>query len=224
VTVRAPLAALPRLGPVTSPERAIDAVVLDVGGVVLDWSPRYLFDELITEEADREFFFGTVCPPAWNNAQDAGRSWAEAVDEAIGRHPDHAEHIRAYDEHWLRTVAGLIDGTVEIFAELRTVGVPVYALTNFSAEKWPLAVAQWEPLQWFDGAVVSGFERVVKPGPDIFRLLLDRFGLEAGRTFFTDDTPVNVDGARAVGLVAELFTHPAALRAQLADLGVLAAD
>lgn len=208
----------------TSPERAIDAVVLDVGGVILDWSPRYLFDELITEEADREFFFGTVCPPAWNNAQDAGRSWAEAVDEAIGRHPDHAEHIRAYDEHWLRTVAGLIDGTVEIFAELRTVGVPVYALTNFSAEKWPLAVAQWEPLQWFDGAVVSGFERVVKPGPDIFRLLLDRFGLEAGRTFFTDDTPVNVDGARAVGLVAELFTHPAALRAQLADLGVLAAD
>jgi 2-haloacid dehalogenase len=209
---------------VTSRERAIDAVVLDVGGVILDWSPRYLFDDLIAEEAAREFFLETVCSPAWNNAQDAGRTWAEAVDEAIGRHPDHAEHIRAYDEHWLRTVAGLIDGTVEIVAELRAAGVPVYALTNFSAEKWPLAVARWEPLQWFDGAVVSGTERVVKPGADIFRLLLDRFGLEPGRTFFTDDTAVNVEGARAVGIVAELFTDSASLRAQLADLGVLTAD
>jgi len=216
--------AVPYAGPVTSPERAIDAVVLDVGGVILDWSPRYLFDELITVEADREFFFGTVCPPAWNNAQDAGRTWAEAVDEAIARHPDHAEHIRAYDEHWLRTVAGLIEGTVEIVAELRAAGIPVYALTNFSAEKWPLAVAQWEPLQWFDGAVVSGTEGVVKPGPDIFRLLLDRFALHADRTFFTDDTQVNVEGARAVGIIAERFIDSDALRAQLTGLGVLTAD
>lgn len=215
---------LPTLGPVSSPEPAIDAVVLDVGGVILDWSPRYLFDDLIPDAVDREFFFTTVCPPAWNNAQDAGRSWADAVAEAVGRHPDHAEHIRAYDEHWLRTVAGLIDGTVDILTELRDTGIPVYALTNFSAEKWPLAVAEWEPLQWFDGAVVSGTEGVVKPGPDIFRLLLDRFGLDAGRTFFTDDTAVNVEGARAVGIVAELFTGPAALRSQLTELGVLTAD
>lgn len=213
-----------RLTDVTSPERAIDAVVLDIGGVLLDWNPRHLFDGLIADEAEREFFFEAVVPPAWNNAQDAGRSWDEAVREAIGRHPDHSEHIRAYDEHWLRMVAGLIEGTVEIFAELRAAGVPVYALTNFSAEKWPLAVAEWEPLQWFDGAVVSGAERVVKPGPDIFRLLLDRFGLEAERTFFTDDTLVNVHGARAVGIVAELFTDPATLRAQLTELGVLVAD
>jgi 2-haloacid dehalogenase len=209
---------------VPSPERAIDAVVLDVGGVILDWSPRYLFDDLIPDATDREFFFTTVCPPAWNNAQDAGRSWADAIAEAVARHPDQAEHIRAYDEHWLRTVAGLIDGTVEIMAELRAAGIPVYALTNFSAEKWPLAVAEWEPLQWFDGAVVSGSERVVKPGPEIFRLLLDRFGLTPERTFFTDDTAVNVDGARAVGIVAELFTDPAVLRDQLTDLGVLPGD
>jgi 2-haloacid dehalogenase len=209
---------------VPSPERTIDAVVLDVGGVILDWSPRYLFEDLIPDAVDREYFFTTVCPPAWNNAQDAGRSWADAVAEAVGRHPDHAEHIRAYDEHWLRTVAGLIDGTVDILTELRDTGIPVYALTNFSAEKWPLAVAEWEPLQWFDGAVVSGTEGVVKPGPDIFRLLLDRFDLDAGRTFFTDDTAVNVEGARAVGIVAELFTGPAALRSQLTELGVLTAD
>lgn len=205
------------------PPAAIDAVVFDVGGVILDWSPRYLFEELIPDAADREFFFGTVCPPAWNNAQDAGRPWADAVEEAIGRHPDHAENIRAYDEHWLRTVAGLIDGTVEILADLRAAAVPVYALTNFSAEKWPLAVAQWEPLQWFDGVVVSGTERVVKPGAEIFRLLLDRFGLDAGRTFFTDDTAANVAGARAVGIVAELFTSPAELRAHLNGLGLLTA-
>ena len=208
----------------TAIERAVDAVVLDIGGVLLDWSPRHLFDELITDDMERDFFYGTVVPPAWNHAQDAGRTWAEAVDEAIARHPEHAAYIRAYDEHWLRTIAGLIDGTVEIFAELRAAGVPVYALTNFSAEKWPLAVAEWEPLQWFDGVVVSGTERIVKPGPDIFRLLLDRFGLVAGRTFFTDDTLVNVHGARAVGIVAELFTDPATLRAQLTDLGVLTAD
>ncbi len=196
-------------------------MVLDVGGVILDWNPRYLYDDLIPDAEGRDYFFSTVCPPDWNAAQDAGRTWADAVSEAVERHPDHAENIRAYDRLWHRMVAGLIDGTVAIFTELRATGIPVYALTNFSSEKWPVAVAQWEPLQWFDGAVVSGDERVVKPGPEIFRVLLDRFGLDPARTFFTDDSAVNVEGARELGIVAELFTDPAALRRQLVVLGVL---
>lgn len=195
--------------------------MLDVGGVVLTWDPHFLFDELIPDPTVRNHFLTTVCPPEWNLAQDAGRSWADGVTEATSRHPDSATYIRAFDEQWHRTVGGPIVGTVELMRELQCAGVPVYALTNFSAEKWPVAVARWPELADFDGVVVSGYEGIVKPDAVIYRRLLDRFDLTAGRTFFTDDNETNVTGARAVGIVAEVFAGPQRLAAQLAALGVL---
>jgi 2-haloacid dehalogenase len=199
----------------------VDAVVLDVGGVVLTWDPRFLFDELIPEAAVREHFLTTVCPPEWNLAQDAGRPWADGVAEAVARHPDAEVYIRAFDEQWHRTVGGPITGTIELMEDLQANGVDVYALTNFSAEKWPVAVQRWPMLGRFDGVVVSGAEGIVKPDPRIYRLLLDRFDLRADRTYFTDDNPANVAGARAVGLIADEFTTAERLRQRLVDLAVL---
>lgn len=204
----------------------LQAVVFDVGGVLLDWNPRYLYrsplyrSQLPDDDAV-EAFLAQVCTPAWNAAQDAGRSWAEAVADLSAKFPEHAELIRAYDEHWLDMVGGIFHDTVAVLTELRAAGVRTYALTNFSAEKWEVSLKQWDFLREFDGAVVSGIERVSKPDPAIYELLLQRYGLEARATFYTDDLPHNVDAARQVGIRAEVFVDAETLRRQLAAAGLL---
>ncbi|HET7326134.1 MAG TPA: HAD family phosphatase [Nocardioidaceae bacterium] len=202
-------------------EPAVDAVVLDIGGVVMDWDPRHLFGTVIEDEREREWFLAEVCSPAWNRRQDEGRSWADAVAQAVADHPQHEQWIRAYDERWIETVAGLYDETVAVLSELHDSDTPVYALTNFSAEKWALACEQYDLLNSFDGVVVSGEERLAKPDPAIYRLLAERFGIDPARTFFTDDLQANVDAARDAGIDAELFTTAAALRDQLVVRRVL---
>jgi 2-haloacid dehalogenase len=205
----------------TSTAGPIEAVVFDIGGVLLDWDPRYLYRSLLPDETSIERFLAEVCTPSWNAAQDAGRDWDEAVATLTARFPEHADLIRAYHERWPETVAGVFEDTVAVLRELRAAGVPTYALTNFSAQKWEIAVERWSVLREFDGAVVSGKERVTKPDPAIYRLLLERYGLAPQTTFFTDDSPANVEAARRVGLRAELFVGADALRAQLVAAGVL---
>jgi len=200
---------------------SIDTVVFDVGGVLLDWSPNYLYDELIPDAVRREHFLTKVATPEWNRQQDAGRTWAEAVAELSAAHPDHAEWIEAYDTGWLRMVRGVIEDTVEVFDEIRAAGIPTYALTNFSTEKWEVATEAFPVLREFDGVVVSGTERTTKPDEKIYRILLERYDLDAGRTFYTDDVQHNVEAARAVGLDAELFTGATVLRDQLVARGLL---
>jgi 2-haloacid dehalogenase len=200
---------------------AIDAVVLDIGGVLMDWDPRHLFERIIDDEAEREWFLSEVCGPDWNRRQDEGRTWAEGVAEAIAAYPDMESWIRSFDERWIETVRGLFPQTVAIVQELSAAPVALYALTNFSAEKWVEARARFAVLDEFDAVVVSGQERVAKPDPAIFDVLLRRFELDPGRTFFTDDVQVNVDAARAVGMDAELFTAAGDLRDHLVERGVL---
>ncbi|MEQ4209576.1 HAD family phosphatase [Actinopolymorpha sp. B17G11] len=211
-------------GRAASPPERIEAVVFDVGGVLLDWNPRHLYRSLLPDEESVERFLSEVCTPAWNAEQDAGRTWAAAVEELTARFPDHAKLIRAYDERWPEMVAGVFEETVAVLADLRAAGVPTYALTNFSAEKWDITLDMWEFLRDFDGAVVSGVERVSKPDPAIYQLLLDRHGLSAATTFYTDDVPANVEGARGVGIQAEVFVDGATLRSQLAAAGLVPVD
>jgi 2-haloacid dehalogenase len=199
---------------------AVQAVVFDIGGVLLDWSPNYLYDELIADPAERERFLTEVASPEWNLAQDAGRSWAEAVAELTALYPQHADWIAAYDEQWLRMARGVIPGTVAVHEELRAAGIPTYALTNFSAEKWQVATAAFPELRDFDGVVVSGVEQVTKPDEKLYRILLERYDLDPASTFYTDDVQHNVDAARAVGMRAERFTGPAALREHLRSAGL----
>lgn len=204
-------------------ERMIDVVVFDIGGVLLDWSPDYLYADLIPDEAERTRFLTEITTPDWNRQQDAGRPWAEAVAELAALHPEHTEWIQAYDTHWLKTVKGVYDDTAALVTELQAQRIPTYALTNFSADKWEVAKEAFPILTGFDGEVVSGVEETVKPDEKIYRILLERYGLNPARTFYTDDVQHNVDGARAVGLDAELFTGADTLRTHLRTRGITVA-
>jgi HAD superfamily hydrolase (TIGR01509 family) len=198
------------------------AVVFDIGGVLLDWDPQHLYRDVIPDEDTRKWFLREVCHPEWNRRQDEGRPWADAIVEAIGRHPEHESWIRAYDERWIEMVGGIDDDVAALVRELRAGGLAVYALTNYSADKWALSRERFEELAGFDGVVVSGEERVTKPDERIYRILLERYGLTPERTFFTDDIDANVAGARAVGIDAERFEDAASLRSQLVNRGLLA--
>jgi 2-haloacid dehalogenase len=200
---------------------AIKAVVFDLGGVLIDWDPRYLYRKLLADEAAVEEFLTTVCTPAWNAEQDRGRPFAEAVAELAARHPAHAVAIAAYHERWPEMLGGDIPGAVALLAELRAAGVPLYALTNWSAETFGTARERFAFLDWFDGIVVSGEERVVKPDRRIFRLLLDRFGLAPEATLFVDDAAANVAAARELGLDAVRYRDPDRLRRDLSERGLL---
>jgi 2-haloacid dehalogenase len=193
----------------------VKAVVFDLGGVLIDWDPRYLYRKLLDDEAAVEEFLATVCTPEWNAEQDRGRPFAEGVAELVERHPVHAVAITAYHERWPEMLGGAVGGTVEVLAELRAAGVPVYALTNWSAETFGVARERFEFLEWFDGVLVSGEERMIKPDPAIFRLLLDRFGLDPGATFYVDDSEPNVEAAGRLGFDAVRFRTPARLRRDL---------
>ena len=194
---------------------ATKAVVFDLGGVLIDWDPRHLYRKLLADEAAVEEFLATVCTPEWNAELDRGRPFAEGVAELVERHPEHAAAIAAYHERWPEMLAGDLPGSLEVLAELRAAGVPLYALTNWSAETFAITRGRFEFLEWFDGLLVSGEERVTKPDPAIFQLLLDRFGLDPTATVFVDDSEANVAAARRLGFDAIRFTGHEELRREL---------
>jgi 2-haloacid dehalogenase len=194
----------------------VGAVVFDLGGVLIDWDPRYLYRKLLADEAAVEEFLATVCTPEWNAEQDRGRPFAEGVAELVERHPAHAAAIAAYSERWEEMLGGEIPGSVEVLADLRAAGMPLYALTNWSAETFGIARERFAFLDWFDGVLVSGEERMVKPDPRFFRLLVERFGIDPGSSFYVDDSAANVAAARRLGFDAVRFTGPKRLRRDLA--------
>jgi len=192
------------------------AVVFDLGGVLIEWDPRRLYRKLLPDDASVESFLAEVCTREWNHRQDEGRSWADAIAELTGRHPDRAELIAAYYGRWEEMLGGALDGVVAILEELDAARVPLYALTNWSHETFPIARRRFQFLERFRGIVVSGEERAAKPDPRIYRTLLERYRLQPERTLFIDDVAANVDGARALGMEGVLYTTPAELRRELA--------
>jgi 2-haloacid dehalogenase len=202
--------------------RAIDAVVFDIGGVLIDWNPRHLFRKLFPhDEAGMERFLANVCTPDWNAEQDRGRPFADGIAQLKARHPDRAPLIEAYRERWIEMLDGAIAGSVEILAELRERGVPLYVLSNWSAETFPEAKARFDFLSWFRGVVISGEVGIAKPERAIFQLLCDRFQLAPETTLFIDDVAPNVDAARELGFAATLFRDAAGLRNAIASTGLL---
>jgi 2-haloacid dehalogenase len=203
---------------------ACSAVVFDLGGVLLDWDPHYLYRKLFDgDEAAMERFLTQVCTPSWHAKQDLGYSIFQACSELAERYPDQADLIRAWGQRSEEMVAGPIAGTVAILADLKQRGIACYALSNMEAETFPLRLRRFGFLRWFDGHVISGLEGMAKPDPRIYRLLLDRYRLSAGDTLFIDDRADNVAVARAVGMCAVQFESPQVLRAQLESSGLLAA-
>ncbi len=198
----------------------MSTVVFDLGGVLIDWDPRYLYRKLFAgDTAAMERFLAEICTPEWNLRQDAGRSWAEGTAELKAQHPAQAALIEAYHLRWPEMLAGPIDGSVAILRELRDAGTPLYALTNWSQETFPVALERYDFLGWFAGIVVSGREGLVKPDPRIYRVLLERHGLRAEECVYIDDNAANVAAARALGMDAIAFTGAEALRVALAARG-----
>ena len=199
-----------------------DTVIFDLGGVLLDWNPRHLYRRLFPgDEAAMEHFLATICNNDWNRQQDAGRLCAEAAQLLKTEHPDKSHLIDAYYTRHLDMIAGPIAGTVDILAELRARATPLYFLSNYSAETYPLALAQFEFLSWFRGGIVSGEHGIIKPDPQIYALLLDRFAIDPHRAVFIDDVMANAEAARPFGIHPIHFRGPDALRAELAELELL---
>lgn len=194
--------------------------VFDIGGVLLDWSPYYLTDRLGYEREVATRILREVGFDAWNLALDAGGIWAPAVADLAGRFPQHRALIEAFDTRWPEMVGGEIAAAVAALEALQAAG-PVYAITNFSAEKFALARRSYPYLERFAGAIVSGEEGLVKPDPAIYRLLLDRYGLAAADCLFIDDRADNVAAARSVGMRAVQFTDADRLVADLAAHGLI---
>lgn len=181
-------------------------VVFDLGGVLLDWNPRYLFCKLFDEEAVMEDFLARVCTPEWNHRQDEGRTFAAAVAERTAMFPEFAPLIAAYDERWDEMVPGAHDGTVALLYRLKRLGVPLLALTNFSTEKLPLMRQRYDFFGCFDGMVVSGEIGLTKPDPRIFAHLFATYAVEPGECLFIDDLPANVAAAERAGMHAVRYT------------------
>ena len=198
-----------------------DVVVFDLGGVLIDWNPRELYRKLMADAAEMENFLANVCSQQWNRRQDAGRPFEEAVVELVARHPESRALIEAYWERWPEMLGGQIDATVVLLERLKRRGVPLYALSNWSAETWPHAQQRFAFLEHFEGLVISGFEGVAKPDPSIFERLLERYGLSAHQCLFIDDVAANVEAAGTLGLQVHQFTDAAALERCLAGFGLI---
>lgn len=197
-------------------------VVFDLGGVLIDWDPRHLYRKLFAgDEAAMEHFLATVCTREWHRHHDAGRSFAEGARVLKDRHPDKAELIDAFGARQDEMMRGPIAGSVEILAELRDRGTPLYALSNWPAEGFAQARERFEFLRWFRGIVISGEIGAIKPQPRIYEVLLERFAIDPQNSVYIDDVEVNAAAARPFGMHAIHFTDPAALRAELAALGLL---
>ena len=202
------------------PEPRIEGVVFDLGNVLIDWNPRHLYRKVFDDEAEMEWFLTHVCHKDWNLEQDRGRPWDEGIAEATTRHPGRRLEIAAYRERWGEMMGEAIEGTVAILAELKAAEVPLFALTNWSAETFPFALERFEFLRWFRERVVSGEEGLVKPDPAIYRLTAERAGLAPERLAFIDDSEANAKAAGSIGMTGLTFTGAERLRAELKALGL----
>ena len=204
-----------------APPAPIDAVVFDIGGVLLDWDPRHLYRQLFDDEQEMERFLAEICTFEWHAPADLGTPVEQTCDELAARHPEYAELIWAWADRGEEMIAGQIEASVEILVELRARGVRCYALTNMEAETYPLRRRRFEFFALFDGIVVSGIEGIAKPDAEIFERLLARFDLQAETTVMIDDAPANVAAARDAGMQTIAFTSAAQLRRSLEGLGLL---
>lgn len=197
-------------------------VIFDLGGVLLDWNPRHLYRKVFDgDEARMEHFLAHVCTGDWNLAQDAGRDFDDAIAALMPQHREHLPHITAWRDRFGEMISGPLDDTVAVAADLRARGVPLYALTNWSHETFPSQRGRFAFMDWFDGIVVSGEEKVMKPDPRIFTILLERYGLDPAQAVFIDDNPRNAQAATALGMHGIHFQSAPALRRELAELALL---
>lgn len=199
----------------------VDAVVFDIGGVLVDANYRHLYRKLFDDESAMEEFLATVCTQEWHTRHDAGYPMEQGVADLVAQFPQHAALISAWHERFDETWAGAIDETVAIAADLNAAGIPQYLLSNWPGEVYPMAQQRFPFLdKHFAGQVISGYEGVTKPDPRIFEILIDRYRLVPATTVFIDDTEHNAVAAARLGFQAIRFTGATHLRQELAARGL----
>jgi len=201
---------------------AVTAVVFDVGNVLYGWDPESFLVRQIADDGERLRFIEDTDLWSWHDSLDGGRGFDEAAAELTEKFPAYAEHIAAWGSRFGETIRDPVPGVHGIVEAHEARGIPLFAITNFSADFWaPFRAREEAFFSRFRDIVVSGAEKMLKPDPALYFLALDRFGLRPGEALFIDDRLINVEGAKAVGMKAHLFTGADDLRARLEAEGLL---
>ena len=201
-------------------DRPIDAVVFDLGNVLVRWDPTAAFTGRM-DPAEVERFFAEIDFASFNHEQDRGRSWAEARAWLDQRFPQHVPALDLYVSHFTDSLRGPVPGSEGLVRDVLAAGVRALGLTNWSAETFRHAPAAAPAIALLERVVVSGKVGIAKPDPEIFTLLATRFDLDPQRTVFTDDSSINVEAARAAGYVGLLFDDADGVRRELRARGVI---
>ncbi|HEX8462602.1 MAG TPA: HAD family phosphatase [Segetibacter sp.] len=200
----------------------IKAIIFDLGGVLIDWNPEYLYKKIFNDEHEMKNFLQEVCTPDWNEEQDAGRTVFAGTQALIKAYPAHEENIKAFYDRWPEMLGGPIEGAVEIFKRLKESDkYKLYALTNWSNETFPIAQERYSFLNWFDGIVVSGTEKIRKPATAFYKLLLDRYTVQPSEALFIDDNKRNIDAASKLGIDSIHYKNAAELEKELEKRNIL---
>ncbi|MFN0175987.1 MAG: HAD family hydrolase [Saprospiraceae bacterium] len=196
-------------------------IIFDLGGVLIDWNPEYVFREVIPDAERRKYFFENICTHEWNVEQDAGRPISVATQLLVDQYPEWEFEIRTFYDRWEDMLGGPLPETVELLHELHERGEHrLLALTNWSGETFPVALARYDFLHWFEGIVVSGDEKTRKPFPEIYETLLRRYNVDPAQAIFIDDVLKNIHGAENVGIRGHLFQNAGLLRKTFSEWGV----
>ncbi|AUP81476.1 HAD family hydrolase [Flavivirga eckloniae] len=200
----------------------IDTIIFDLGGVLIDWNPEYVFlDEFNGDREKMQWFFDNICTYDWNENQDAGYPIAKATEDRVALFPEHETLIRMYYGRWIEMLGEAINGTVDILESLiKSKKYKVVALTNWSSETFPIAQERFEFLQWFEGIIVSGEEKTRKPFNEIYNITLNRFDITAEKSVFIDDNLRNIEAANALGINGIQFKSPEQLIQQLKNYNI----
>lgn len=206
---------------VTNFFKMIDTIIYDLGGVLVDWSPMYVYKDYFETEEQRTYFFEHICTHDWNEAQDAGRSIAEGTRLLVEQFPEWKQPILDFYGRWEEMLGGPVEDSVELFRSLKEKGnYKFYALTNWSAETFPIALERYEFLHWFDGRAVSGEEKTRKPFPEFYYRLINRYQINISNAVFIDDNLRNVKAAEEIGIRSIQFQNAGQLKMELNKLKI----
>jgi len=202
--------------------KKFDTIIFDLGGVLIDWNPDYVYRTIFNDETKMREFYDEICTSEWNEEQDAGRGLKEATEELVARYPHEEKNIRAYYDRWEEMLKGEIEGTVKVLEKIKDrEDLKLYALTNWSHETFPVALKRFEFLQWFHGRLVSGEEKMRKPFVEIYELLLKRYNINPETAVYIDDNERNLKPAKELGLYTIHFKSPHQLEEEFIKLGIL---
>lgn len=195
----------------------IKNIIFDLGRVIIDWNPHHLYDPYFGSAEKTDWFLQNICTGEWNTQLDSGVRFADGIKERIALFPEWEKEIRMYLDEWPKMINGLVPGTSDYVLELKNRGYKIFALSNWSDETF-YYVRDFEFFKYLSGMVISGYEKVTKPSPEIFNLLMSRYDLKASECVFVDDSQINVDGALFVGMQSIRFENCEQLRAVLEAL------